>query len=145
MCLLQTKWLGEEVTLESTANEGYEFISWTDGEEVVSENAVYVFTMPTADVTLTANFSEVTSIWQEAQPDQNINVFPNPAQSHISIKDLEPNSTLDIYAITGAKMMRLDNQSGRANLDISGLNNGMYIIKISSEKGVVSKKIFINR
>ncbi|WP_165921786.1 fibronectin type III domain-containing protein [Natronoflexus pectinivorans] len=75
----------------------------------------------------------------------HISIYPSPAQNHISLEGLETNSTIDIYSITGAKMMRLDNQSGRANLDVSALVNGMYIIRINSEKGVVSRKIFINK
>ncbi|MDR4988423.1 MAG: MBG domain-containing protein [Bacteroidales bacterium] len=49
--------VGTDVTVTATANEGYAFISWTDeGDVVVSIADVYTFTMPDEDVTLTANF-----------------------------------------------------------------------------------------
>ena len=55
-----------EVTLVATANEGYEFVNWTKGEEVVSTEATYTFTI-TENVALVANFQEVlaaTITWE---------------------------------------------------------------------------------
>ena len=46
---------GKEATLTATANEGYEFVNWTVGEEVVSTENPYTFTV-TADIALIANF-----------------------------------------------------------------------------------------
>ena len=46
---------GETCTLTATANEGYTFINWTEGEEVVSTDAAYSFEV-TADRYLVANF-----------------------------------------------------------------------------------------
>ena len=51
---------GATVTLEATANEGYEFVNWTKGEEVVSTEATYTFTI-TENVALVANFQEVVA------------------------------------------------------------------------------------
>ena len=42
--------------MTATANTGYTFINWTEGNEVVSTNATYTFTV-TGDRTLVANFS----------------------------------------------------------------------------------------
>ena len=47
----------DEITVKAVANEGYEFVNWTEGETVVSTNAEYTFTV-TADVALVANFKE---------------------------------------------------------------------------------------
>ena len=46
---------GATATLTATAAEGYEFVNWTVGEEVVSTENPYKFTV-TADVALVANF-----------------------------------------------------------------------------------------
>ena len=45
-----------EVVLTATANTGYSFVNWTEGEEIVSTNAEYSFNV-TADRTLVANFA----------------------------------------------------------------------------------------
>ena len=48
---------GAEATLTATPAEGYKFVSWTVGEEVVSTDNPYSFVV-TADVALVANFQE---------------------------------------------------------------------------------------
>ncbi len=52
---------GEEVLLEVTANEGYDFLQWTDNIQgfVVSSDTEYTFEMPEEDVNLTALFVEL--------------------------------------------------------------------------------------
>ncbi len=51
---------GDEVTIEAEANEGYQFLHWTDDERgvVVSSEEETEFTMPDEEVTLTAHFVE---------------------------------------------------------------------------------------
>ena len=49
---------GASVALTATANSGYAFVDWTDGGgNVVSFSASFDYTMPTANTTLTANFT----------------------------------------------------------------------------------------
>lgn len=45
-----------EVTVAAVASDGYAFLNWSINNEVITEDAVFVFTMPDEDVTLTANF-----------------------------------------------------------------------------------------
>ena len=52
---------GKTATLTATANEGYEFVNWTVGEEVVSTENPYTFNV-TADVALVANFQEAVAV-----------------------------------------------------------------------------------
>jgi uncharacterized repeat protein (TIGR02543 family) len=51
---------GDEVILTANANQGYEFVDWTkDGSEVSTE-ATFNYTTTAADVTLIANFVQLT-------------------------------------------------------------------------------------
>ncbi|MFA6360793.1 MAG: Ig-like domain-containing protein, partial [Dysgonamonadaceae bacterium] len=50
--------LGAEVTVEAVAAEGYTFTNWTEGEEIVSSDAEYTFTI-TDNRNLVANFTTV--------------------------------------------------------------------------------------
>ena len=50
---------GELVTVSATASEGYEFVNWTEGENIVSSQSSFTYTMPGKDVTMTANFREI--------------------------------------------------------------------------------------
>ena len=51
---------GDTKTLTAVPNEGYIFAGWSISADNVSADAGYTFTMGTADVTLTANFTAVT-------------------------------------------------------------------------------------
>ncbi len=53
---------GTSITVGATANAGYTFINWTEGVNVVSTNANYLFTV-TGNTTLVANFSENVSVY----------------------------------------------------------------------------------
>ena len=92
------------------------------------------------EVTTTDTSTSVNTVTET-----NIAIYPNPAQNHLFIEGMEPKSSIDVFSITGSKVRRLENQSGSVNLDVSGLDNGMYIIKIKAANKSVSKKIFISR
>ena len=49
---------GATVTLKATANEHYQFVSWTEGADVLSNETPYSFIVE-EDVTITANFAEL--------------------------------------------------------------------------------------
>ncbi|MBR5324116.1 MAG: InlB B-repeat-containing protein [Muribaculaceae bacterium] len=53
---------GTEVTFTATASEGYAFVNWTAGEEVVSTENPYTVAV-TADIELTANFEMLPVIY----------------------------------------------------------------------------------
>jgi len=50
---------GTEVTVTAAPNKGYEFVNWTEGETVVSEEASYTFTAE-RNRNLVANFTVIT-------------------------------------------------------------------------------------
>ena len=62
---------GASCTLTATVANGYNFINWTNGNEVVSTNASYTFTV-TEDATYVANFEEIVI------PTYEITVSANP-------------------------------------------------------------------
>jgi hypothetical protein len=70
-------------------------------------------------------------------------IFPNPANNsvHVSLKSAG-NSTLFVSDVSGKIVFneKIDLSNGGTNVDISKLNNGMYIFKIALEDG--SSSIF---
>ena len=47
---------GDIATLSATANDGYQFVNWTKGAEVLSAETSFTYTVPTENVTIVANF-----------------------------------------------------------------------------------------
>jgi uncharacterized protein (TIGR02145 family) len=51
---------GEQISVIAIANGGWEFVNWTaEDTTVVSEEAIFTYTMPAADITITANFQQI--------------------------------------------------------------------------------------
>lgn len=69
---------------------------------------------------------------------QSVNLIPNPATDFIIIENLEINSHLEFYDLTGKKLNSI--QISDKKIDISNLSNGTYILKIISDKKIEIKK-----
>ena len=73
---------GETATLTATANEGYQFISWTENGEVVSTDAEYSFTVTEAKE-LVANFELLTySVTASANPAEGGSINGDGVYTH---------------------------------------------------------------
>lgn len=72
------------------------------------------------------------------EKESSYTLFPNPAKSEIWIKADEnnneaKNTPVDIYTITGEKILSETLQSQIQRLDLTAYQNGMYLIKIGSK------------
>lgn len=74
---------------------------------------------------------------------ETVSLFPNPAKNTLnldmpaSIGDFET----EVFSILGQSVARNSNSS---QLDISNLNTGMYLLKISTENGTITKRFTKN-
>jgi len=70
-----------------------------------------------------------------------VSVYPNPTNGHlqINIPTGYQLKQISVYDITG-KQVKYSN-SDASTLDIGNLSEGFYLLKISTDKGVVSKKV----
>jgi hypothetical protein len=80
--------------------------------------------------------------------DFGVKVYPNPTQGKVNIlsenQNLE-NATISIFNPQGSLVFTLQNQSGRiAEIDLSGLTKGMYLIKIYNNYQVETKKVILH-
>lgn len=67
---------GDEVTITATANSGYVFVGWYQGEKFVSAEQSYTFVMGTEDVTYEAKFDySPTNPNEPAEPVLILNTF----------------------------------------------------------------------
>ena len=92
---------GSSVTLSATTNAGYTFVGWYEGEEKLSDDLTYSFTMPAANVTYTAvwqmqaemeifNFSSTpTDITILGVNDSDISAITIPSYSGVSVQIAE--------------------------------------------------------
>lgn len=63
-------------------------------------------------------------------------VYPNPAESYVTIESAEPIVQVNIYSISGTEVLRqVYNEANNVNLDVSSLASGLYLLRITKCDG----------
>ena len=79
---------------------------------------------------------------------ENLTIFPNPAKETLYIKNKGNLNikSIAIFNILGKQVYQslVKNSFGLNAVDVSSFSNGMYLIKIDSEFGSVTKKLILN-
>lgn len=81
-------------------------------------------------------------------PANDLKVFPNPANDHVSIITGNTQvSQLDVVDVSGklVKTMNFTNNSGRIDLDVTALSPGIYMMRLHTEAGISTRKLVISR
>jgi hypothetical protein len=72
-----------------------------------------------------------------------IKVYPVPANDRLHIESATTITGIEVYSVLGNRVISLGEYTGPIN--VSGLKNGVYFIKISTENApVTTKRIVIN-
>lgn len=74
---------------------------------------------------------------------QSLRIFPNPANGTLHIENAE-NAEVALYTTLGEKVAQTELVGGRANLNVSALSNGIYLLRIVNGAGAtVVRKVMI--
>ena len=68
-----------------------------------------------------------------------LKIFPNPATSILTVKTTNPIEKVEIYSLSGKKVD--DVNSDFNNINVEELSNGMYLLRIYTEKEIMVKKL----
>jgi len=132
---------GTEVSIKAEATEGYEFVNWTApaGGFDDASAAETTFTMPAQNITVTANFEEITSppVYPTVTTQATTNITTNSATPNMSytVGDFSPvevcfaykKSTGSVWASTDWMFKEVD---GTYAAPLTGLDsNTMYDFK----------------
>ena len=72
-------------------------------------------------------------------------IYPNPTDGKIEFKGVESTiNQVDIFDNTGRLVKQIKNITGKS-LDLSALNEGLYIVKIQTNKEKLSQKLVIKK
>lgn len=123
-------------------------IIWSTNLDGASVNSKNLLTFSTSgEITLTASLADMPGIKSTASAElvynsdpsaidesQNLSVkiYPNPATHHISINGVE-RASVEIYSITGNRVLQIQDYSHNQPLAISHLANGVYIVKVKAQ------------
>ena len=129
---------GNTAVLTATANEGYNFVIWNDGN---SENPRTVTI--TSDTVFVAIFTASGSSSLQEVNAREFALYPNPAKRFVTLEfeTLKENTLLQILDINGRRVRTLDLKAGIETLriDLGDLPKGVYTITI----GNTTKKLMV--
>ena len=135
---------GNLVTLNATPNEGYRFISWTEGGNVVSEEPTLSFTAESTR-TLVAQFQLINSI--TSPNGTGITLYPNPANGFVTVSFQQVQAykhvTFEVFSIQGLKLLSKPINLEQSTLNISSLPTGMYLYRFTADGLTIKTGKFI--
>lgn len=81
------------------------------------------------------------SLWLDEKSEQQVSVFPNPAFGELTVRAAGGISKAELFSLAGSKIMEAYGESNELKLDVSGLGNGVYVLRTggSSVKVVVAR------
>ena len=129
---------GSVISIEAIANDGYQFVSWSDNctdnprSITVASDAMYIATfIPMTDISETSTLE--------------ISVFPNPITDILNITSSETISEIEIVNVMGQVVRRIEVNSDNVVCDVEDLKAGAYIVRIhgTNTEPVVSQRKFI--
>lgn len=90
-------------------------------------------------------FGEFTTLSSRNFEIADLKIYPNPTSHLWNISTNNERITLlEVYDITGKRVFYTQPQSVTSQIDSSNFNTGLYILKIHTDKGSISKKLIKN-
>ena len=84
--------------------------------------------------------SEVTILLKNVN-DTKLSLYPNPVVNELTISKVAPNSILNIYSAIGQLVLvKKLTQVENVNVNLQQLHSGTYIVRLTSDQGVITEK-----
>jgi hypothetical protein len=72
---------------------------------------------------------------------QNISIYPNPANDHVTVQADSDLRSITVFDIQGRNVHAYSPQATAFSFDISKFENGIYFLKIVTDKGMKTEKV----
>ena len=81
---------------------------------------------------------------EDIKEDNSITLYPNPTNSEVNISSENIINSVEIFNSLGQRVYQEKINSNTKTIDISSFLNGVYILGVNTENGVIRKKIIKN-
>jgi hypothetical protein len=65
--------------------------------------------------------------------ESSISVYPNPTADMLIVEGVTAKETINIYSLNGNQVLSVMTQEGVNTINVSGLPNGVYLLKYANE------------
>jgi len=83
----------------------------------------------------------LVGVTDEAYAD--IEFFPNPASDFITINSSKEIEEIELFDFTGKRLRKLSIKNKSAQVNVSDINSGVYLLKLTTSKGITYHRIII--
>jgi len=148
------------VTFTYTGTTGISSYKWDfdDGDTATTATATHTYTKTgaiTACVTVRNNCGDntycksfylfPTGIEGIVETENNIKVYPNPANDAVHIEGITAGTGIQLFDVTGRQVLQSASTSTNASINISSLSTGSYVLVLTSAEGTrTTRKLMKN-
>ena len=143
-----------QVTVINTSSNDPTTISWNfDDGTIVNNMDTVVHTYAAAgtyDICLTATNAAGSNQSCQSVTVQGVGIeeiantvtiYPIPVTNTLTIETSVAIERVEVMDVTGKVVISVKNTTTKATIDMNDLSNGVYLVKIHTEKGIISKKV----
>lgn len=136
----------ENIFLEASGGHGNILLRMQTKEDLQINDTVtkdaeiffdYNFPIETND----ANTTFATLSNADFEIDKSVSLYPNPVKDALNIKASSTIKSVSVYDVQGRLLQTTTNSTSEINIDLSTQPNGMYFVKIITDKGTNVEKI----
>lgn len=136
--------------------ENYSSYNWEiDGQTYTSASPTVNLDKGTYQVTLTVTNDQnctktiteavsVEGLGLEVAKKAPVKVYPNPAKTSVTVSNLPQQATIAVIDITG-KAVFTTKASFSKTIDVSSYANGVYVVQINSNEGLITKRLVVGK
>lgn len=131
---------GTQVQISATANNGYHFTRWNDGNTDNPRSFIV-----TGNVTYTAYF-EADQVQGIGDVEGTVvSLYPNPASEVVTISGLATGTQVSLVDLSGRTVGQYVAQESQLMMDVSTLLPGAYFVRIVANDATAVYKLMIRR
>lgn len=131
------KTIGSVKAMEEMTTNSYYSFKDTLIDAARNENVYYRLKMIDQDETFA--FSSIEAVKLNGAGSK-ISFFPNPTKNALNIETKEKITSIEIYSISGEKVLSVQNQDGLKTVNVAQLQAGVYIVHANDESFTIVKE-----
>ena len=121
-------------------------LGWAEWATISEKDTYWTSVLDSAAYYYTCDsLSQLPTAIPEIEKSPAIDIYPNPAESTITIQSNTPISAIALFDLTGREILYYTISSTKASVDITHLSPGTYIIKVCDVNGLVSTQKLIRK
>ena len=75
--------------------------------------------------------------------ENGIVIAPNPATTALNVSAKSEIQSVAIYDVNGRLVQSVAVNGASASLNVSGMNHGLYLVSVTTNKGVYTKRVIV--